>query len=440
MFKQHFLFDDPDDEAVIWKHLPFDKFLSLLQTNSLYFCRADRFEDPYEGTISKRTLDELKRFSEELEFDNRHEIHQQLLRLLADSRKMTLVNCWHINGFESDAMWKLYSNIRNSVAVQTTVGRLKQSLEDSVDIFIGKVKYADFEVEMINGFNALGPFIYKRNSFSHENELRAVIWLPAGNADLKEGDTDKEISIVVPEHGRAVNIDIDILIENIYISPLSDTWFTAIVTDILSKYERKFNVIQSAHLIGPGYLKESSSIASDDIIRFPSSVLKAFIEKDSFRIQREEDERNRIIELQTNLIKQHIQAIDDQINNSKFKLGLKTYNGATALAKMGHSFIRSKKLKTSLIIQPEGNILLILGQFDNLMIEINTSILGDLEKKILIRDVLFFFSRTMVQPLTFICLKIESQKERIIEEELPTLNAIMQTFSKFILAIEEHGV
>jgi hypothetical protein len=51
MYKEHYLFEDLPESTVIWKYLEFDKFLSLLNTRSLYFCRSDKFEDPYEGTI-----------------------------------------------------------------------------------------------------------------------------------------------------------------------------------------------------------------------------------------------------------------------------------------------------------------------------------------------------------------------------------------------------
>ena len=36
----------------------------------------------------------------------------------------TFVSCWHINGNESDAMWKIYSN-KKGIAIKTTIDKLK---------------------------------------------------------------------------------------------------------------------------------------------------------------------------------------------------------------------------------------------------------------------------------------------------------------------------
>ena len=37
--------------------------------------------------------------------------------------KSTLVNCWHQNEFESEAMWRLYSENNKGIAIQTTLQR-----------------------------------------------------------------------------------------------------------------------------------------------------------------------------------------------------------------------------------------------------------------------------------------------------------------------------
>lgn len=39
----------PDDADFLWKYMSFEKFVNLLGTKSLYFTRADKFEDPLEG-------------------------------------------------------------------------------------------------------------------------------------------------------------------------------------------------------------------------------------------------------------------------------------------------------------------------------------------------------------------------------------------------------
>jgi hypothetical protein len=44
--------------------------------------------------------------------------------------KSTLVNCWHQNEFESEAMWRLYSENHKGIAIQTTFQDLVDSIDD----------------------------------------------------------------------------------------------------------------------------------------------------------------------------------------------------------------------------------------------------------------------------------------------------------------------
>ncbi len=54
------------------------------------------------------------------------------------------VNCWHRNKLESIAMWKLYTHGNDGVAIQSTVRRLKDSIEASPrrNFVIGSVNYS----------------------------------------------------------------------------------------------------------------------------------------------------------------------------------------------------------------------------------------------------------------------------------------------------------
>jgi hypothetical protein len=36
------------DDADIWRFMPFDRFVELMETGELFFCRADKFEDEHE--------------------------------------------------------------------------------------------------------------------------------------------------------------------------------------------------------------------------------------------------------------------------------------------------------------------------------------------------------------------------------------------------------
>jgi hypothetical protein len=56
------------------------------------------------------------------------------------------VSCWHMNDYESKAMWKLYAN--KGIAIESTIGQFKSSfLRESGEnkIYVFPVRYEDFE-------------------------------------------------------------------------------------------------------------------------------------------------------------------------------------------------------------------------------------------------------------------------------------------------------
>ena len=53
MYEEHPSFKSPPDDAVLWRYMDFTKFVSLLDKRALFFVRADKLGDPFEGTITK---------------------------------------------------------------------------------------------------------------------------------------------------------------------------------------------------------------------------------------------------------------------------------------------------------------------------------------------------------------------------------------------------
>ena len=47
MYEAHPVFEPPDDEHVrVWRYTDYTKFVSMLETSSIYFPRADLLADP----------------------------------------------------------------------------------------------------------------------------------------------------------------------------------------------------------------------------------------------------------------------------------------------------------------------------------------------------------------------------------------------------------
>ncbi len=150
-----------------------------------------------------------------------------------------LINCWHVNENESFAMWKIYTKDSPSIAIQSTIGRLKRCFDvNSERIWIGEVEYIDFrEWEPKNRFfnadtpNTLKTFFLKWHYFQYENEIRAVI--------------NKAYINHKSETGILVSISLNELIECIYLSPDTDQENEKKVKDLLEKYNYSFPIKKS---------------------------------------------------------------------------------------------------------------------------------------------------------------------------------------------------
>ena len=131
-------------------------------------------------------------------------------------------------------MWKLYSkDITNAIAIKTTVKHLYESLGKNPSIDIGKVKYVDLN-KRFTSVNA--AFWYKRKSFEYENEVRAITVKPG-----------------LKKKGIYVSVDLDKLIDDIYISPYAPEWFVDVVKSVSDKYNIKSNISYSQMKAEPFY-------------------------------------------------------------------------------------------------------------------------------------------------------------------------------------------
>lgn len=260
-YKDHPEFLPPQEtNAKIWRYMDLAKFLSIIDRRCLYFVRLDQLTnfDPFEGyytnlnvQFGKARFEDMPQEWKENTGINTPEIFNKIIEsnkrtreIVKYNREVTFVNSWHIKGYESAAMWKLYLSNHEGIAIPSTYERLIQALEDYQDfeIMIGKIKYIDYEREAIPMGNMLSPFIYKRKSFEHEDELRALIWTPQhGKNDLVNPMNNKFKDVV----GLYVPVNLDTLIQRVYIAPSAPKWFFELIASLVRKYGLEVEVVQS---------------------------------------------------------------------------------------------------------------------------------------------------------------------------------------------------
>lgn len=218
------------DSQKIWRYMDFEKFESLINNASLFFCRADKFDDKWEGIFPIKMIEKFQLDAQSFPSDD-GTTYTKLQWHVQKEARSHLVNCWHANDTESVAMWKIYCGDRpRSIAIQSTIGRLKQSFNANDErIWIGEVEYIDFrkwEPENrffnVNTPNTLKTFFFKWDYFEYENEIRAVI-----NKAYSEHKADK---------GILVKIDVAELINCIYVSPVSSQEDEQAIKATLDKY------------------------------------------------------------------------------------------------------------------------------------------------------------------------------------------------------------
>jgi len=253
VYKEHPVFEKPDDENIkIWRYLDFTKFVSLLDKKALFFPRADKLPDPFEGSYSKANIKLRPEIYKEI---SAHAL-SQIPNIFERFRKFVIINSWHMNEYESAAMWKLYLKTDEGVAIQSTFKQLTRSFDNYVErnVFIGKVKYIDYETDWLPEGNAFYPFLHKRKSFIHERELRAIIVrLPYRKKKSGEEATNIDFNLEPFDTGAYIPVDLETLIEKIYVSPTAAKWFSDLVKSIVSRYDLNKEVIQSSLAEGPVY-------------------------------------------------------------------------------------------------------------------------------------------------------------------------------------------
>ena len=215
-------FETPPRTKFLWRYMTVDKFMAMLSEEALYFPNIYLYKDKYEGRLSsrsrlhaymtkplfnentpikqdeafqktKRMMEEYPDVPEKNQMSSRdHSFHT----LLTDfSSHLMFCNSWFLRYDESNTMWAEYGDNAHptSVAIQTTVGDLIDSLESTeYNIHIGKVKYINYRREHIEGYEDLfslrdltnpdtilelfyAPIMHKRDVYDGEHEVRAVI-------------------------------------------------------------------------------------------------------------------------------------------------------------------------------------------------------------------------------------------------------------------------
>lgn len=232
MYLEHPAFKSPQNKfAKLWRYFDLAKFLSFIVRGELFFASLAllREVDVLEGFWSRYDFNLL--YSGDDDWESAKKISDQFAQI-------TFVNCWHMNEYESAAMWRLYGE---QLAVQTTFERLTQAFVDD-KVYVGLVRYIDYATERIHLPDEPSEYrlaMTKDRSFEHEKEVRVLLPEYPGKSLIEANEVDSgRLFADYPYSGKGVSVRVDVvgLIEAIYVSPKLPAWHTELLRSLLGQY------------------------------------------------------------------------------------------------------------------------------------------------------------------------------------------------------------
>jgi hypothetical protein len=230
MNRKKTIYRDPSlkDKSPLRRYMDLPKFVDLLRTRSLYLRRADGFSDRFEGALTpsvRAMIDSLRDSGRPVESAD---------VFYERCRKGTFVSCWTFGEKDNMALWQLFGGTKSSVAITTTAGRLTRlCMGWSEDAFVEKVKYIDHfkDPNMVVGrYSDL--LCFKHEAFDFEREVRLMISI---QSDWQHNPTGVYRPI----------LDLADLITAVVVAPDAESWFFALVQDLIRRYELKVPVRKS---------------------------------------------------------------------------------------------------------------------------------------------------------------------------------------------------
>lgn len=155
------------------------------------------------------------------------------------------ISCWCVSEHESAAMWKLYLQSPEGIAIRSDHHVLASALDrSSLKARTTMVGYIDYDRVSMPLGNLFFPFVTKRLSFLHENELRAIVWsLEDINKSQIHDDATSLTIDIVPEE----------LIKAVHVAPTAPKWFGQLVEQLLKRYNLAVYLERSSLYDRPSY-------------------------------------------------------------------------------------------------------------------------------------------------------------------------------------------
>lgn len=243
------------------RYMDTHKFLSLVQGKNIFMSKMSGFKDNLEGSLSaldffestndasifdvamnsggKEATDMIEEINSRT-FDTIFgaQLKDRAVDFFYKAREWIYVSCWYKSQVECPAMWDLYGG-KNSVCIFTTEEKLRRitlKAQNVDNLVFENVLYINHRQAKFG--NSLDPFISKAAAYGFEKEFRSIAWKNDSaplqhNVNTMHGITSDEIHL-------------SSFIDEIVISPFSDSWYADSIRSICAQYGINVQVIESS--------------------------------------------------------------------------------------------------------------------------------------------------------------------------------------------------
>lgn len=270
-------------DFTVVRYMNLAKFLAFIANSELFFPTWEQLktDDPHEGELNQKDIDIIiNNFFNSEDNNQDYNLRNILINYEKTIRNIIVgslaINCWSIVEFDCYAMWKLYAELEYGIAVTTTYSKLKNAI-DNFDrpCVINRVIYRSPQEQTIDthesfnelqmAYNNIQPYLNyfndpqeyvqspesqkieqlsvdfsnkalnfytslifsKRKAFEYENELRIATMIT-----LKDFWLNNNQKL----NGLKFPINLNYLIDNIYISPNAPDWLRNTIKKILHQF------------------------------------------------------------------------------------------------------------------------------------------------------------------------------------------------------------
>ena len=208
----------------VWRYMSFAKFVWAIQNKCLWLTRADLLGDPWEISLSgeqlKHVIDShpITPIGEE----PREPAEERARRIIGLWRRNTFISCWNRSAHESNALWKIYCENADGIALQTTYEKLIQiggrhPLYSVTYPAPGSNRSTPTHIDLVTK---------KRPMFAYEDEVRIVFH-----------DENNEAGAA---RGVRLHFDFEHLIESVRIHPEANEFFFETVQSTVNTFAQNF--------------------------------------------------------------------------------------------------------------------------------------------------------------------------------------------------------